>query len=67
MIRSGLPDIPRRFSGYNLDQLLPENGFNVARALVGTESTCALMLEADCRLVPSPPKRALVLLAPPCW
>src|SRR5579884_842498 len=65
VIRTGLPDIPRRVSGYNLDQLLPENGFNVARALVGTESTCALTLEADCRLVPSPPKRALVVLGYP--
>ena len=33
-------------SGYNLDELLPEKGFNVARALVGTESTCATVLQA---------------------
>src|SRR5262249_33273210 len=36
-IRERYPDIPRRVSGYNLDALLPENGFHVARALVGTE------------------------------
>ncbi|WP_426637114.1 FAD-binding and (Fe-S)-binding domain-containing protein [Planosporangium sp. 12N6] len=65
VIRSGMPDIPRRVSGYNLDQLLPENGFHVARALVGSESTLALTLEADCRLVPSPPYRALVVLGYP--
>ena len=35
LIRSRFPKIKRRVSGYNLDQLLPENGFNVARALVG--------------------------------
>ena len=35
LVRERFPDIPRRVSGYNLDQLLPENGFNVARALVG--------------------------------
>ena len=64
-IRTGFPKIPRRVSGYNLDELLPENGFNVARALVGTEGTCALVLEATCRLVPSPPKRALVVLGYP--
>jgi FAD/FMN-containing dehydrogenase len=64
-IRSGLPNIPRRVSGYNLDQLLPENGFHVARALVGTEGTCALVVEASCRLVPSPPKRSLVVLGYP--
>src|SRR5438105_8899798 len=40
LIRERYPKIPRRVSGYNLDQLLPENGFNVAGALVGTESTC---------------------------
>ena len=30
-IRTGFPDIPRRVSGYNLDHLLPEKGFHVAR------------------------------------
>src|SRR3954468_2177340 len=39
LVRDRFPDIPRRVSGYNLDELLPENGFNVARALVGTEGT----------------------------
>jgi Fe-S oxidoreductase len=52
-------------SGYNLDQLLPENGFHVARALVGSESTCALTLEATCNLVHSPPQRSLVVLGYP--
>jgi FAD/FMN-containing dehydrogenase/Fe-S oxidoreductase len=65
VIRSGMPDIPRRVSGYNLDQLLPENNFHVARALVGSESTCALTLAATCRLVPSPPQRSLVVLGYP--
>jgi FAD/FMN-containing dehydrogenase/Fe-S oxidoreductase len=60
-----MPQIPRRVSGYNLDQLLPENGFHVARALVGTESTCALTLAATCRLVHSPPERSLVVLGYP--
>src|SRR5204863_1090049 len=60
LIRSRFPDIPRRVSGYNLDQLLPENGFNVARALVGTEGTCVAVLEARARLIPSPQYRSLV-------
>ena len=59
-IRSGFPDIPRRVSGYNLEQLLPENGFHVARALVGSEGTCALVLEAKVTLIESPQFRALV-------
>ena len=47
-------------SGYNLDQLLPEHGFNVAGALVGTEGTCVVVLEAKATLIPSPQHRSLV-------
>ncbi len=61
-VRRRFPKIPRRVSGYNLDELLPENGFNVARALVGTEGTCVTVLEATVRLVPSPKVRRLVVL-----
>ena len=64
-IRRRFPNIPRRVSGYNLPDLLPENGFNVARALVGTECTCAVTLEATVRLVWSPPGRSLVVLGYP--
>jgi FAD/FMN-containing dehydrogenase len=64
-IRGGMPRIPRRVSGYNLDQLLPENGFHVARALVGSEGTLALTLEATCRLVHSPPARTRSSAATP--
>jgi len=62
LIRAKYPKIPRRVSGYNLDALLPENGFNVAQALVGSESTCVVVLEAKCKLVYSPPSRTLVVL-----
>jgi len=65
LIREHYPKIPRRVSGYNLDQLLPENGFHVARALVGTESTCVTVLEATVRLVYSPPARTLLVLGYP--
>jgi len=63
LIRKRYPNIPRRVSGYNLNYLLPENGFHVARALVGSEGTCVTVLEASCRLVESPSERALVLIA----
>jgi FAD/FMN-containing dehydrogenase/Fe-S oxidoreductase len=53
-IRSGYPRIPRRISGYNLPELLPENGFNLARALVGSESTCVTILRAEVALLPEP-------------
>jgi FAD/FMN-containing dehydrogenase/Fe-S oxidoreductase len=65
LVRERYPDIPRRVSGYNLNQMLPENGFNVARALVGSEGTCVTVLEATCRLVESPPERALLVIAYP--
>jgi FAD/FMN-containing dehydrogenase/Fe-S oxidoreductase len=61
-IRTGFPHIPRRISGYNLDRLLPEAGFDVAAALVGTESTCCFVLGAELKLIPSPQHRSLVLL-----
>jgi FAD/FMN-containing dehydrogenase/Fe-S oxidoreductase len=67
LIQEKYPRIPRRVSGYNLDQLLPgEDGrFNVARALVGTESTCVTILEATVQLVYSYPKRVLLVLGYP--
>jgi FAD/FMN-containing dehydrogenase/Fe-S oxidoreductase len=61
-IRDRFPDIPRRVSGYNLPRLLPEHGFNVAQALVGSESTLVTVLEAKVRLVESPPGRSLVVV-----
>src|SRR5437879_4373138 len=62
LVRQRFPSIPRRVSGYNLNFLLPENGFNVARALVGSEGTCVTVLEATCRLVESPPERVLLAI-----
>jgi FAD/FMN-containing dehydrogenase/Fe-S oxidoreductase len=67
-IRAGYPDVatlPRRVSGYNLDELLPEKGFNVARALVGTEGTCATALQATLLLTPAMLERELVVVAYP--
>ncbi len=65
LVRQKYPNIPRRVSGYNLNYLLPENGFDVARALVGAEGTCVTVLQATCRLVESPPARVLLLIAYP--
>src|SRR3954471_5105019 len=62
LIRERYPNIPRRVSGYNLDDLLPEKGFHVARAVVGTESTCLTVLEATVHLLDNPPARSLVVI-----
>src|SRR6185295_16882262 len=44
LIRRRFPRLPRRVSGYNLDELLPERGFHVARLLTGSEGTCVSFL-----------------------
>ncbi len=67
-IRAAYPsvsELPRRVSGYNLDELLPEKGFNVARALVGTESTCVTVLRATLQLTPALLHRELIVVAYP--
>ncbi len=53
------PKILRRVSGYNLDQLMKEKPFNLARLAVGSEGTLVAVVEAKMRLVPRPPKTAL--------
>ncbi len=72
LIREKYPQIPRRVSGYNLDELIGHRGhrakdgrFNMARVVVGTESTCLTILEAKVKLVYWPPKRTLVVLGYP--
>jgi len=64
-IRKEFPMIPRRVSGFNLPALLPEQGFNVAKALVGTECTCVVVLEAKTKLVYNPPARSLLVIGYP--
>jgi len=65
-IRRRFPkDLIRRGSGYNLDQLLPEHGFNVARALTGTEGTCVAVLGATVTLIHEPKCRTVVVLGYP--
>jgi FAD/FMN-containing dehydrogenase/Fe-S oxidoreductase len=61
-IRKRYPRIPRRVSGYNLDDLLPENGFDVAKSLIGSEGTLVIVLKAHVRLLPRPTNRALLLV-----
>ena len=61
-IRERFPALRRLVSGYALPELLPENGFHVARSLVGSEGTLATVLEATVRLVDWPASRALLVL-----
>jgi FAD/FMN-containing dehydrogenase/Fe-S oxidoreductase len=61
-VRANFPKLPRRVSGYNLDQLLPEANFNVARAIVGSEGTLAVTTRAWVSAVPRPKRLAMVVL-----
>ena len=66
-IRTRYPNIPRRISGYNLDQLIPDprGRINLARALVGSEGTLVTILSATLRLVHNPPFQSLLVLGYP--
>jgi len=61
-IRRGMPQLPRRVSGYNLNELLPENQFHVARALVGSEGTLVTIVEATLHVMPRPQYNSLVVM-----
>ncbi|MGY1637436.1 FAD-binding and (Fe-S)-binding domain-containing protein [Geodermatophilus sp. SYSU D00742] len=64
-IRTELGRFGRQVSGYSLEHLLPERGSDVAKALVGSEGTLALVLGATVRLVTDAPHRGLVVLGYP--
>ena len=65
LVRERFPEIPRRVSGYNLDSLLDERGFDVGGLVVGSESTLAVVLRAELDLVPVVESRSLVVLGYP--
>ncbi|MFL6314214.1 MAG: FAD-binding and (Fe-S)-binding domain-containing protein [Terriglobales bacterium] len=67
LVQERYPKIPRRISGYNLDQLLPnqDGRFNIARALVGSEGTLVTVLEAKCKLIDARAERVVLMLGYP--
>jgi FAD/FMN-containing dehydrogenase/Fe-S oxidoreductase len=72
VVRAGLGPIRTQFgrfarqgSGYALEHLLPERGGDLAKALVGSEGTLAVTLEATLRLVRAPAAAVLVVLGYP--
>ncbi len=62
VIRTEFGRFGRQVSGYSLEHLLPEHGFDVARFLVGSEGTLAVVRRATVRLAPEPAHTALVVL-----
>ncbi|WP_241562385.1 FAD-binding and (Fe-S)-binding domain-containing protein [Streptomyces hoynatensis] len=65
LLRTGYPDLPRRISGYALDELLPERGRDWARAFTGSEGTLGVLTEATVSLVAAPGARVLAVLGYP--
>ncbi len=61
-IRTELGRFDRQVSGYGLEHLLPERGFDIRRALVGSEGTLAIVTGATLRLVGEPAYRVLAVL-----
>lgn len=64
-IRTELGRFGRQVSGYSLEHLLPERGFDVASFMAGTEGTLGVLLGATVDLVPVPSVRHLVVLGYP--
>jgi FAD/FMN-containing dehydrogenase/Fe-S oxidoreductase len=65
LIRTEFGRFTRQVSGYSLEHLLPENGADLARFLVGSEGTLGLVVEATVALVESPAAVALAVLGYP--
>src|SRR6266498_3960145 len=58
-IQKRYPTIQRRVSGYNLDAFVRNGEFNLAKLVVGSEGTLAVVTEAKMRIVPRPKATAV--------
>lgn len=65
LIRTEFGRFNRQISGYSMQHLLPENGMDLARMLVGTEGSLAVIQGATVRLVRTPAATALAVLGYP--
>jgi Fe-S oxidoreductase/FAD/FMN-containing dehydrogenase len=59
-VESRYPKIMRRVGGYNLDQFTNGEPFNLAKIIVGSEGTLAVVTEAKVNLVARPKATALM-------
>ncbi|MCW5882322.1 MAG: anaerobic glycerol-3-phosphate dehydrogenase subunit C, partial [Anaerolineae bacterium] len=61
-IQARYPKVQRRVGGYNLDEFIKPQPFNLARLLVGSEGPLALTLAARLKLTPRPKRTALAIV-----
>ena len=61
LLRTELGRFPRQVSGYGLHYLLPEHGFDVAKAIAGSEGTLGIFTRLTVRLVRPPGATALAV------
>jgi FAD/FMN-containing dehydrogenase/Fe-S oxidoreductase len=61
-IQRRYPSIQRRVSGYNLDAFVRNGEFNLAKVVVGSEGTLAVVTEAKVRIVPRPKATAVCVV-----
>jgi len=65
LIRTEFGRFGRQVSGYSLEHLLPENGFDVAKACVGSEGSWGVIRSATLKLVRTPETSTLLVLGYP--
>ena len=53
-IETRYPKVMRRVGGYNLDEFIPGEDWNLSKLIAGSEGTLALLLEAKINLEPLP-------------
>jgi len=61
-IRARFPKVMRRVGGYNLDELVDRENWNLGKILTGSEGTLACIVEARLKLEPLPKATALLVV-----
>jgi FAD/FMN-containing dehydrogenase/Fe-S oxidoreductase len=61
-IRDHFPKIPRRVSGYNLEELIKDEKLNLAKIIAGSEGSLGIVLELKVRISKKPKVTGLCLV-----
>lgn len=61
-IKRVFPKIPRRVSGYNLDELITDGPLNLSKLIVGSEGTLGILTKIKVAIAPRPKETALCLI-----